>query len=296
MESRDRWLRILGKLRVDRSKGIAPHKPLLLLVLLEMLEKAELQSPVLQLTPETAFRFSQFATIVAHRRTQRLDIRLPFYHLVSDGIWSTFTKEGEESRDPKWTQYVRINEEFFSLSQSAEFRLAARTILIRTYFEPAEQMALASLANIAIEDLDFSETLVRESEASYQRGRDVRFRLDIVAAYNYTCALTGYRVTTIDGASIIDAAHIHQFSESRNNDPKNGIALCKNAHWMFDQGLWSLDEDYQVIVAQTAFDEATRDQKSLRDFHGTQIALPSNTNLWPDPLHLAWHRKHKFCT
>jgi putative restriction endonuclease len=117
-----------------------------------------------------------------------------------------------------------------------------------------------------------------------------------VAAYNYTCALTGYRVTTIDGASIIDAAHIHQFSMSRNNDPKNGIALCKNAHWMFDQGLWSLDEDYQVIVARTAFDEATRDQKSLRDFHGSKIALPSNTNLWPDPLHLAWHRKHKFCT
>ena len=101
MESRDRWLRVLGKLRVDRSKGIAPHKPLLLLVLLEMLENAELQSPVLQLTPETAFRFSQFATIVAHRRTQRLDIRLPFFHMASDGIWSTFTKEGEESRDPK---------------------------------------------------------------------------------------------------------------------------------------------------------------------------------------------------
>lgn len=295
MESRDSWLRVLRKLRVDRSKGIAPHKPLLLLVLLEMIENAELPSPVLQLTPETAFRFSQFATIVAHRRTQRLDIRLPFYHLASDGIWSTFTKEGQESRDPKGTQYIRINEEFFRLAQSAEFRLVARTILIRTYFEPAEQVALASLVNITIEDLDFAETIVRESETSYQRGRDVRFRLDIVAAYNYTCALTGYRVTTIDGASIIDAAHIHQFSESRNNDPKNGLALCKNAHWMFDQGLWSLDEDYRVIVADTAFEEATRDQKSLRDFHGSKIALPSNTNLWPDPQHLAWHREHKFC-
>jgi putative restriction endonuclease len=295
LDSRDRWLRVLGKLRVDRSKGIAPHKPLLLLVLLEMIENAELPSPVLQHTPETAFRFSQFATIVAHRRTQRLDIRLPFYHMGSDGIWSTFTKEGTESQDPKGTQYVRIDEDFFSLSQSADFRLVARTILIRTYFEPAEQVALASLVNIAIEDLDCAEAIVRENESSYERGRDVRFRLDIVAAYNYTCALTGYRVTTIDGASIIDAAHIHQFSESRNNDPKNGLALCKNAHWMFDQGLWSLDDDYRVIVAHSAFDEDTRNQKSLRDFHGTQIALPSSINLWPDPLHLAWHRKHKFC-
>jgi putative restriction endonuclease len=119
--------------------------------------------------------------------------------------------------------------------------------------------------------------------------------LDIVAAYNYTCALTGYRVTTVDGASIIDAAHIHQFSESRNNDPKNGIALCKNAHWMFDQGLWSLDDDYRIIVSHGSFDEEAHNQKSLRDFHGLQIALPSNTNLWPDPQHLAWHREHKFC-
>jgi putative restriction endonuclease len=108
--------------------------------------------------------------------------------------------------------------------------------------------------------------------------------------------LTSYRVTTINGASIIDAAHIHQFSESRNNDPKNGIALCKNAHWMFDQGLWTLDDEYRVIVAERAFDEDARDQKSLRHFHGAKINLPSNSKFWPDPLHLAWHRANKFCS
>jgi len=274
---------------------LAPHKPLLLLVVLEMIENGDLQSPLLMLTPELAFRFSQFGTIVAHRRTQRMDIRLPFYHLSSDGVWSAFTKDGTESLDPKATQFVQINEEFYTLSQAAEFRSMARGVLIRSYFEPTEQVALASLVNLAITDLANTNSTVCESESSYQSGRDVRFRLDIVAAYNYTCALTGYRVTTIDGASIIDAAHIHQFSESRNNDPKNGIALCKNAHWMFDQGLWSLDDDYRVIVAHSAFDEDTRDQKSMRDFHGLRIALPSNAKLWPDPQHLAWHREYKFC-
>lgn len=295
MDSQTRWLSTLGKLRVNRSQGLAPHKPLLLLVVLEMIENGDLQSPLLMLTPELAFRFSQFGTIVAHRRTQRMDIRLPFYHLSSDGVWSAFTKDGTESLDPKATQFVQINEEFYTLSQAAEFRSMARGVLIRSYFEPTEQVALASLVNLAITDLANTNSTVCESESSYQSGRDVRFRLDIVAAYNYTCALTGYRVTTIDGASIIDAAHIHQFSESRNNDPKNGIALCKNAHWMFDQGLWSLDDDYRVIVAHSAFDEDTRDQKSMRDFHGLRIALPSNAKLWPDPQHLAWHREYKFC-
>src|SRR6266540_2520352 len=31
-----------------------------------------------------------------------------------------------------------------------------------------------------------------------------------------------------------------KFADSRNNDPCNGIALCKNAHWLFDQGLWTI--------------------------------------------------------
>ncbi len=295
MDSQVQWLATLGKLRVNRSQGLAPDKPLLLLVVLEMIENGDLQSPILKLTPERAFRFSQFGTIVAHRRTQRMDIRLPFFHLSSDGVWAAFTKVGTPSLDPKATQFVQINDELYTLSQSAEFRSMARAILIRSYFEPTEQVALASLVNISIADLANTNSTVCESDSSYQSGRDVRFRLDIVATYNYTCALTGYRVTTIDGASIIDAAHIHQFSESRNNDPKNGIALCKNAHWMFDQGLWSLDDDYRVIVAHSSFDEDTRDQKSLRDFHGVQIALPSNTKLWPDPQHLAWHREYKFC-
>ena len=76
-----------------------------------------------------------------------------------------------------------------------------------------------------------------------------------VAAYNYTCALTRYRLTTIAGGSIVDAAHIHQFSDSRNNDPRNGLALCKNAHWLFDNGLWTLTDDYKVIVAEGRFAE-----------------------------------------
>jgi putative restriction endonuclease len=295
LNTQSKWLSKLAKLRVNRSQGLAPHKPLLLLVVLEMLEQGDLASPILKLTPELAYRFSQFGTVVAHRRTQRMDIRLPFFHLSSDSVWSAFTKEGSEALDPKATKYVQIDSDFYTLAQTADFRSQARLVLIRTYFEPAEQVALATLVNVPIEDLSTEFVAVKEGDASYQTGRDVRFRLDIVAAYGYTCALTSYRVTTIGGSSIIDAAHIHQFSESRNNDPKNGIALCKNAHWMFDQGLWSLDDNYRVLVAHDAFDEDSAGQRPLRDFEGMRVSLPVNSNLWPDPQHLAWHREHKFC-
>src|SRR5262249_39782243 len=127
-----------------------------------------------------------------------------------------------------------------------------------------------------------------------KQGREVRFRLNVVAAYNYTCALTRYRLTTISSGSIVDAAHIHQFSDSRNNDPQNGLALCKNAHWLFDNGLWTLNEDYTVRVADGRFSEDSPNQMPLSAYNRKPAHLPNDPALWPSQIHLNWHRKHKF--
>jgi hypothetical protein len=134
----------------------------------------------------------------------------------------------------------------------------------------------------------------KSPEEAKKQGREVRFRLNVVAAYNYACALTGYRLTTISAGSIVDAVHIHQFSDSRNNDPRNGLALCKNAHWLFDNGLWTLADDNTVIVAVGRFAEDSPDQKPLAAYHGQKVHLPGDPALVPNPIHLAWHRKHKF--
>jgi len=127
-----------------------------------------------------------------------------------------------------------------------------------------------------------------ERDAAYQgpeeaqkQGREARFRLNIVAAYNYTCALTRYRLTTITGGSIVEAAHIHPFADSRNNDPRNGLALTRNAHWLFDNGLWTLSDDYRVMVAQGIFTEAGPEQHLLAQYHGRTIQLPTDHSLWP---------------
>jgi len=44
--------------------------------------------------------------------------------------------------------------------------------------------------------------------ASVQTGRDARFRIEVViVAYKHTCALTGYRMTTLELDSIVDGAY-----------------------------------------------------------------------------------------
>lgn len=286
----------LATLRVDRSKGVAPHKPLLLLVILELSKSGLLTDPTLRLTPDLAFRFSVYWSIVAHRRSQPPDVRLPFHHVSSDKLWSAFTAERNQSKHRDTTTSVTLTDDFFVAVQSNNFRQQAGYALISNYFEHTEQIALYELAGIKPPDdsTALDDLAIQADKEARAEGRTARFRVDVVAAYCHTCALTGYRITTISGHSIVDAAHIHQFARSRNDDPQNGIALCKNAHWLFDLGLWSIDDDYRVIVAQDAFDEACPTQESLASMAGKQLILPRDERLWPTAKNLAWHRSKCF--
>ena len=290
----ERWLGKLTKLNPGRDN--APHKPLLLLVFLEVVETGDFVTGKLFLTPDLAYRFDTFFQVVTHRRTARPDVRMPFHHLKTQGFWTAHVASGELSKHRSTTDYAVPDPAFVIACGDPDFRFRARHLLISTHFEPAERNALYHLVGLEIPNADHAtrDAFFEVSHDAEDTARSARFRLDIVSAYNYTCALTGYRVTTIASGAIVDAAHIHQFSDSRNNDPKNGIALCKNAHWMFDIGLWTIDDDYRVIVAGDAFSESSPNQKPLTDMHGQKLLLPSNEWFWPSKNHLAWHRSHRF--
>jgi putative restriction endonuclease len=92
----------------------------------------------------------------------------------------------------------------------------------------------------------------------------------------------------------MNIADMYQFADSRNKDQRNGLALCKNAHWMFDHGLWSVTDDYRVIINRDKFIEEDVPGQKLADFDGHRLFLPSNSKYWPEPMHLAWHREQKF--
>src|SRR5436309_3550347 len=58
MTNTEQWLAKLAHLKVDKARGDpAPHKPLLLLVVLELAEQGLLPEGTLPLSPELAFRF-----------------------------------------------------------------------------------------------------------------------------------------------------------------------------------------------------------------------------------------------
>jgi len=76
-------------------------------------------------------------------------------------------------------------------------------------------------------------------EAARQSGRNRAFRRKVLEIHDYQCAACGLRIKMpeVSDLTFVDAAHLIPFSESQNDHPNNGLALCKNHHWAMDRHL-----------------------------------------------------------
>jgi putative restriction endonuclease len=146
-----------------------------------------LPARVLPQSPELAFRFCSDRSAVAHRRTQRPDIRLPFFHQKSDGRWDALREDGGPAHAPRSAHFAAFATGSEAALRDPAFHREARRILIRSYFEPSEQWSLLALVGEpAANGQDGSEVARRdastdEAEAARGKGRSARFRLDVVA-------------------------------------------------------------------------------------------------------------------
>ncbi|WP_145359527.1 hypothetical protein [Alienimonas californiensis] len=71
--------------------------------------------------------------------------------------------------------------------------------------------------------------------------------------------------------------------------------MSKLPHWLCDNGLWSLNDDLTVLIANDRhFREAAPDQRALADYAGLRVRLPNVEAHWPDPNCLRWHRRKVF--
>lgn len=296
-ERAKKWLAKLTRLNPASGRGDchgkAPHKPLLLLSLIDMAESGELVSRSLSRSPGLVLRFRSYGGIVTVRWPNRLDVRLPFYHLSSQGFWEPFDMEMRPAKSAESCAVCDLHHEFFDLLADAGFRLKARMVLIAKYFTPAERIAFFESLGIQHQESSImaaDEVLQEAVETAKRKGRCARFAVRVCSEYRYTCALTGYRCVTGDGATIVDAAHIEAWADTQNDDPQNGLALSKSAHWMFDEGLWTVDEDFRVLVNPRRFTEQGPEFMRLAGYAGRHLQFDPAAKLRPAIVHLRRHR------
>ncbi len=293
------WLGRLTRLNPasgrGECRGKAPHKPLLLLSLLDMAEVGELNCRAFARSAGLVLRFRCYGAITTERWPTRLDIDLPFFHLSTQGFWIPFDPEMRRARSPDSCVVCEFDPILFDLLGNPGFRLKARMVLVSKYFEPAERVAFfESLGiqggNVGAKAAD--RVLADAMEAAKRKGRSARFAVRVATEYRYTCALTGYRCTTTDGTTIVDAAHIEAWSQTQNDDVTNGLTLSKNAHWMFDEGLWSVDEELRILVNPRKYTEHGPESLRLVSFAGRHLQFDSEAQLRPSRDFLRHHRLH----
>ena len=88
------WLTKLGKLNPATSRHklngkarYAPHKPLLLLCVLDLAENGELKGPELGKTPELCLRFDSYWALGQERWGGRPGLGQPLRYLSNQGFW-----------------------------------------------------------------------------------------------------------------------------------------------------------------------------------------------------------------
>lgn len=68
--------------------------------------------------------------------------------------------------------------------------------------------------------------------------------------------------------------------------PSNGIALCRDMHWAFDKGMFTIDDNFKVIVHPEV------ESNYLKKYNRKSLFIPENAFFRPDINNLHYHQTH----
>jgi putative restriction endonuclease len=305
------YARKFTKLRVDRASGNpAPHKPILLLAVIDLFEQGVIQRNEIYLSPDLTANFLKFW----HRLVStdhHSNIALPFFHLTGEKFWHLMPNPGFEAAIQSRVKirtlpalqaavkYAYLDTDLFNLLSEQKTRTELTTVLIQAWFpgkggeitETFKYDEFGAIQQRLFDSGGATYTVKDLKDEDQIFVRNAAFRRNIVKLYDQRCAFCKMRVVSWDGQNIVDGAHIMPFSEFHDDRFVNGIALCKNHHWAFDRGWFGIDDDYRIVIPRDRFTEAAAiDSREMMAFHNESISLPQDSRYLPSKESLYWHR------
>ena len=288
--------------KIKRANGKAPHKPILLLALIQEIEEGRITDNRVFITPELIASFREIWSRLVEGHWD-CKFFLPFYHLSNDKpkFWFLNLEPGAalmltSAYSPKsitalkdGVRYAYFADWLWELLQNADKRETLRKQLLEYYFPNKvlrteeiqrsthtylEQLELDFELNIAADKLPESYRII-EREA-----RCAIFKSRIPQIYNFTCAVSRQRITTTGDVQMVDACHIRPWSKTKDDSIQNGIALSPTIHRAFDRGIIRINTDYSIAISED-ITENEDSPFSLKQFAGKHILLPEKEKWWP---------------
>jgi len=135
------------------------------------------------------------------------------------------------------------------------------------------------------------EIIESEEEIEDIRGaslfNSISFRDFVMHAYGYKCAITGEAIA-YKKLNNLEAAHIQPRAHTGTYLPCNGIALSRDMHWAFDKGMFTIDENYAIVVHSEVRGS------SLGKYHGQKLFVPIDAYFRPEIKFLKHHNDNVF--
>lgn len=301
---------MIDNLHRNKSRGeYAPHKPILLITLIDAISRGMINNNLVRVTPELTALFRVYFQALVKTGNWKERIVYPFRYLIRDGFWElvknnqalSINQLGDPTSLNELIEIIdggRFASDLWELLQDRMVRDILKKHILKTYFQIEENDLAGKIptdpidyeAKKLMEDAQgkFRKNVVRESNEDMYYVRRSLFPQIVKKLYNNTCAACGLKTRLNDDKALVDSAHILPFKDFHNDDPRNGIALCKNHHWGFDHGWFTINDRYRIMVSSCLLDI----QSYIKN--DSCINLPSHIEYAPALTALAWHRANIF--
>ena len=296
--------------------GKAPHKPILMLAVIDGFGKGYLAEQVVPICPELLTSFHDYWKLLVH--TPHVpNFSLPFFHLGSEpsGIWQLQTMPGKtipvtKSNSIKsfkalqeTVQAAQLSVELFQALSHPLQREELKKAILQQYFPNTAQRLAENYPTVS-DDIrndilydpseNYARKLIQRFEQLNPAEREeeviVRshiFKKAVLQFYENRCAISGLKIETPNQVSMVDACHIVPFAESFDDTIPNGIALAPTLHRAFDRGLLTISTDYRVVTNPKIKDYSPAN--GIEQFNQKEIYLPTDKRFFPSPEKLKAH-------
>lgn len=263
----------------------------MLLAVADLVEEGVIRENRIAWSQELRKRFAEIFDSV-RKRDDKATPENPFFYLRSEPFWQHVAEPGKQEVVEALTKpptigdlcnglfHGKLDEELFAVLKSAEGRQAFREAIVSRYFPDKREVIL----NSKIETPD-------DSAAQDNPARSSAFRRLILETYDYHCSACGLRIRLPNDFTIVDAAHVIPFSVSHNDHPTNGLALCKNHHWAFDQFLIAPTESGLWKVSSEIEPRRSPGEAELAKLNGERLLPPREAAYLPSPDAVRWREE-----
>jgi len=229
----------------------------------------------------------------------------PFFYLKSEGFWHLTPAPGVDGFPSQISgpgelrqrvSHASLDPELFTLIRDPALRHELQAVLIQTYCNHNSECMWEIMRDEGQIETR-KQKLLKEEAGTYETGservRSTAFRRMIRQIYDVRCAACGVRFF-FDDVDLIDAAHLVPFSESQDDRPQNGIALCKNHHWLMDHGILvpgpgrGSDFSRPIWHVRKGLDNRFREHQPVLELKHRSVILPDERRYAPGREGLEW--------